>query len=74
MVAAALGKEVISTFGTFDPRELVAGGTDALRVLMADWGYDENMVQTVCDFVELHAARTLFHKFASIPNAVALVA
>jgi hypothetical protein len=38
------------------------------------WSYDESEADAVCGFLELHAARTLFHEHPAIPNFHAVAA
>jgi hypothetical protein len=42
-----------------EPLELVKGSTDALAHTLEAWGYPPERVQTICGFVESHAAATL---------------
>lgn len=69
MVASGLGRAGLEPLGAPEPRELVAGGTDALKALLVAWGYDEKDADTVCGFIELHAARTLFQGAPTIPDS-----
>jgi hypothetical protein len=73
LVASGLGRAGVEPLGSPDPRKLVEGGSDTLRALMLGWGYPEDEVKTVSDFVELHAARTLFNEKPSVP-ALGMVA
>lgn len=73
LVASALGRMGLEPLGAPEPRELVAGGADALLTLLLSWGYDENDATTVAGFIELHAARTLFHENPSIPDTFSVV-
>lgn len=73
LVAAALGRVGCEPLGSPDPRVLVAGGCESFKTLLVGWGYDDKTALTVSDFLELHAARTLFHREASVPETFAVV-
>jgi hypothetical protein len=68
-LAASLGSDGMLQLGNPDPRSLVTGGGDAFRMLLSSWGYQPADARTIADFLELHAARTLF---LDIPPAVPL--
>jgi hypothetical protein len=69
LVASGLGRAGLEPLGSPEPRDLVAGGTDSLKALLLSWGYDEKDADTVCGFIELHAARTLFTANPQIPES-----
>lgn len=72
LLASALGRETMAELGAADPVSLVAGGAEGLRFLLDSWGYGEAEANTICQFVELHAARTLTHERpAPIPETLA---
>lgn len=60
LVASALGRAGLEPLGAPDPRSLVAGGSDGLNDILRSWGYSPDEAKTVCDLLEIHAARTLF--------------
>lgn len=60
LVASALGRSGLEPLGAPDPRVLVAGGSEALFSILRNWNYSEGDARTVCDLLEIHAARTLF--------------
>lgn len=67
--AFSLGTSVVA--GLHVPaRELVAGGTDSLLGLLEGWGYSHAEAASICETVELFAARTLFEEVASLPSAL----
>lgn len=68
LVASGLGRQGMEPLGAPDPRDLVAGGSDAFKALLLTWDYDEREADSVCSYLELHAARTLFHSHPVIPN------
>jgi len=74
LVASGLGRMGLEPLGAPEPRELVAGGTESFRSLLVTWGYDEQEAETMSSYVELHAARTLFHENPSVPDSFAAVA
>lgn len=74
LVASGLGRVGLEPLGGPDPRELVAGGSEAFKALLLTWSYDEREADAVCGFLELHAARTLFHEHPAIPNFHAVAA
>ncbi|HSE45790.1 MAG TPA: hypothetical protein VLA89_10745 [Gemmatimonadales bacterium] len=55
LVAAALGPEQVA-----DPLKLVQGGSDGLRSLLLEWGWDDAQSTALCQQLEVYAARTLF--------------
>jgi hypothetical protein len=67
LVASALGREGLEPLGAPEPRTLVAGGAEGLMALLRSWDYSEKEAQTICDMLEIHAARTLFHPNPSPP-------
>jgi hypothetical protein len=69
LVASGLGREGLEPLGAPEPRDLVAGGTDALKSLLLVWGHEDGEADTVCGFIELHAARTLFHENPVVPDS-----
>jgi hypothetical protein len=68
-LAAYVGAQVMQTIGA-DARELVAGGTDLLKPLLEAWGYSKPQAATICEMIELFAARTLFDDTAALPHTV----
>lgn len=72
LIAAALGQHGLLQLGNPDPRSLVAGGTDPFRQLLVSWGHPEDEVNVICDFLELHAARTLLTERPVVPDTLAL--
>ena len=69
MVAAAIGADNVTRL-QLDPRTLVKGGTDALAPLLTTWGYSSSQAGTICEMVELYAARTLFQTEVSLPKSL----
>jgi hypothetical protein len=69
LVASGLGRAGLEPLGAPEPRELVAGGADSLKSLLLAWGRDEKDADTICGFIELHAARTLFQGNPSLPDS-----
>jgi hypothetical protein len=67
MVAAGLGRMGLEPLGAPEPRALVEGGTDVLGETLLGWGYTPEESKTVCDLLEIHAARTLFQRRPSPP-------
>jgi hypothetical protein len=59
-IAASLGKELVKTMGLGGSVQLVAGGADNLRSLLAVWGYGLEQADLFAEIVEAHAANTLF--------------
>jgi hypothetical protein len=45
-----------------DPMKLVTGGTDNLRALLVERGWEDAQASALCQQLEVYAARTLFHK------------
>lgn len=60
LLASALGRAGLEPLGAPEPRSLVAGGSDGLMTLLRSWHYSPEEAQTICDLLEIHAARTLF--------------
>ena len=67
MVASALGRMGLEPLGAPDPRALVAGGSDGLEAILCGWGYSDMDAKTICDLLEIHAARTLFQERPPAP-------
>lgn len=57
LVASAVGPEQVA-----DPLKLVQGGTDGLRSLLLERGWDDAQSAALCQQLEVFAARTLFQK------------
>lgn len=57
LVAAAMGAAHVT-----DPMKLVTGGTDNLRALLVERGWEDAQASALCQQLEVYAARTLFHK------------
>jgi hypothetical protein len=57
LVASYLGPEEVP-----DPLRLVQGGTDGLRSLLSEWGWEDAQSVSLCQQLEVFAARTLFEK------------
>jgi hypothetical protein len=55
VVASALGIAAVQ-----DPMKLVQGGADGLRSLLVEWGWEEAQSTSLCQQLEVYAARTLF--------------
>lgn len=55
VVASVVGAQAVA-----DPLKLVQGGTDGLRALLSEWGWEEAQSTSLCQQVEVFAARTLF--------------
>lgn len=55
VVASALGAEQVG-----DPLKLVSGGSDGLKSLLNEWGWNETQGTSLCQQLEIYAARTLF--------------
>lgn len=68
LVAAFIGPENVERLGAPEPQALVAGGTDTFCALLASWGYPEKEARTIANFLELYAARTLFHDNPGVPS------
>lgn len=71
MVASALGRAGLEPLGSPDPRALVAGGSDGLNDILCSWGYAPGEAKTICDLLEIHAARTLFQARPPVPEGLA---
>jgi hypothetical protein len=54
LVAATLGAEQVK-----DPMKLVHGGTDGFRSLLREWSFEETQAASLCQSLEVYAARTL---------------
>jgi hypothetical protein len=61
LIPSSVGPETVKRLH-LDPLVLVKGGADHLRPLLLTWGYSEAQVGTVCEMVEVYAARTLFEE------------
>ena len=61
----------LEPLGSPEPRALVAGGTDGLHTILRSWGYSPGDAKTVCDLLEIHAARTLFQANPPVPEGLA---
>jgi len=72
MVASALGAEGLVPLGSPSPQELVAGGADAFRSLLVQWGNDPESAGAIARLVETHAARTLLQEKPSIAALASL--
>ena len=55
LVASFLGPEEVP-----DPLRLVQGGADGLRSLLCEWGWEDAQAVSLCQQLEVFAARTLF--------------
>ena len=71
LLASALGRDGLEPLGAPEPRALVAGGADGLEAILRSWGYSPEEARTVCDLLEIHAARTLFNAFPQAPAGLA---
>ena len=71
LLASALGRAGLEPLGAPEPRLLVAGGTDILYTVLRGWSYSHEDARTVCDLIEIHAARTLFKEYADVPAGLA---
>jgi hypothetical protein len=71
LVASSLGRMGLEPLGAPEPRDLVKGGTDALREILPAWGYSPVEATTICDLLEIHAARTLFQARPAVPEGLA---
>ena len=58
-VVALLGTEGLKRLGAPDPLDLVAGGADDFKALLAAWGIDAREAASLAGMVESYAARTL---------------
>jgi hypothetical protein len=72
LVAAGLGRAGLEPLGAPEPRALVAGGADAFKSLMLSWGHGQEETTTMANFIELHAARTLFNENVTIPESLSV--
>lgn len=71
LVASTLGRMGLEPLGAPEPRSLVRGGTDSLNEILLSWHYSPTEAQTICDLLEIHAARTLFATRPSVPEGLA---
>lgn len=71
MVASALGRMGLEPLGAPEPRTLVAGGSEGLHTILRGWGYSKVEAETICDLLEIHAARTLFQHNPPVPEGLA---
>lgn len=71
LVASALGRMGLEPLGAPEPRALVKGGTESLHAILLSWGYAPGEATTVCDLLEIHAARTLFQSSPPVPEGLA---
>lgn len=71
MVASALGRMGLEPLGAPDPRALVKGGTESLHEILRSWNYSPGDATTICDLLEIHAARTLFSARPAVPEGLA---
>lgn len=55
LVASVLGSEKVP-----DPMKLVHGGTDGFKSLLAERGFGDALAASLCQTLEVYAARTLF--------------
>jgi len=55
LVASVLGSKQVA-----DPMKLVHGGTDGFHALLCERGFGESLASSLCQTLELYAARTLF--------------
>lgn len=58
-IASILGAAALEQM-EITPQQLVRGGADTLKTLLAEWGYAVVQASAVCEMVESYAARTLF--------------
>jgi hypothetical protein len=59
LVASAIGPDPLAMIKV-DPMNLVMDGAATLRPLLNGWGYSEQQINELCNWVELYAASTLF--------------
>jgi hypothetical protein len=71
LVASTLGRMGLEPLGAPEPRALVKGGTEPLREILLTWHYSPTEAQTICDLLEIHAARTLFQQNPAVPEGLA---
>jgi hypothetical protein len=55
LVASSMGPAEVP-----DPMKLVHGGADGLRSLLSEWGFEGTQASSLCQMVEVYAAKTLF--------------
>lgn len=60
VVASAIGHELLEEMGRRDPLGLVRGGTDEFRGILSEWGIAPADAESLCQRLEVYAARTLF--------------
>lgn len=60
IVASAIGRAGLEALAANDPINLVKGGTDDFRGILAEWGIDQQNAAVLCERIEAHAAATLF--------------
>ena len=70
LVAAHVGQKRLEQLG-LAPRDLVRGGTELLRDLLAEMGYAEEHIGAFCDTIEALATKTLFEERVSLPPNLA---
>ena len=61
LVAATVGPEYVRHKGQ-DAIRLVSGGADGLRTLLLEWGFDDVQSSSLCQMVEVYAAKTLYDR------------
>ena len=69
LVAAAVGADGLKRL-ELDPRELVKGGTQSLRIALGGWGFSMAQAESICEMTELLAARTLFERTVEVPSGL----
>jgi hypothetical protein len=70
LVAAKVGKDGLDRL-ELQPRALVKGGTDLLRPVLAEMGYEDTHIQAFCDTIEAYATKTLLEETVSLPQHLA---
>lgn len=55
LVASVMGPAQVR-----EPMTLVRGGADGLRSLLGEWGFAETQASSLCQMLEVYAAKTLF--------------
>jgi hypothetical protein len=60
LVASMFGPEGLKEIGAPEPLKLVAGGADAFKTILNDWGFGNNQSAALAEMVEVYAARTLY--------------
>ena len=78
---ADVPSELLASAVTFEgmpegvqPGSLVKGGVDNLRRALVAAGITDEWTTTICDAIEVHAARTLWDAEATLPQNFALLA